>query len=261
MKNPVSRIKNYLSYLRWFTWSNKTVRKSFIRSIFNKLAYRPYLDSGLKIKNTDLFMEKYISYEAEGQNGIKHKDGAFPNDVLKQIEKILPSCSQHSAETGCGKTTILFSNISNDHTVFAVDDSDYENSSVKYFMECPLTRPKNVTTLFGPTQKTLRTYSSHEMYDFVLLDGPHAYPFPDFEYLIFYPYIKEGGFLILDDVHIPTIGRMAAIIAEDEMFKLVGIFRTTAIFQRTQEKLFNPEGDDWYLQAYNKRRFPFRFRK
>jgi hypothetical protein len=46
----------------------------------------------------------------------------------------------------------------------------------------------------------------------VLLDGPHGYPFPDMEYYFFYPHIKPRGHLVIDDIQIPSIGRMTDIL-------------------------------------------------
>jgi hypothetical protein len=244
--------------------------KRFIKKIFNVLGYEVkrinrgdevpkfyYKIPNLKYDERCLFLDKYELYSQNSSSSLTHRSGSFPNMVLKEIERILPPHIENSAETGCGKSTILFSNISNNHTVFAVDDSKHENSSVKFFMECALTNMHKIKTVFGPTQQTLKEYSEHTLYDVVLLDGPHGYPFPDFEYMIFYPLIKENGYLIIDDIHIPTIGRMADIIAEDLMWNLIAIIETTAIFQRTKEKTFNNKGDGWGQQIYNRRRIPW----
>jgi hypothetical protein len=69
-------------------------------------------------------MDEYITIE----NGLNqtHVAGSFPNYVLKRIEEIVPSSVKYSVETGCGKSTILFSNISGNHTVFALDDREYQ---------------------------------------------------------------------------------------------------------------------------------------
>ena len=61
----------------------------------------------------------------------------------------------------------------------------------------------------------------------MLLDGPHGYPFPDMEYYFFYPHIKIGGYLIIDDIHIPTIGRMADILQEGAMWEFVSLVSDT----------------------------------
>ena len=186
-----------------------------------------------------------------------HFSGSFSNEVLRELEKILPLSVENSIETGCGKSTILFSNISNNHYVFTFDDRKHDNSSVEYFQKCNLTKNSRIKTFFGPTQVTLREYSEHKKYDIVLLDGPHGYPFVEFEYLMLNPHIKEGGFLIIDDVIIPTIGRMADIIAEDLMFDLIAVIEATAIFCRTNSITFSPIEDNWSKQIYNKRRIPW----
>jgi hypothetical protein len=201
----------------------------------------------------ELFMDKYI--ELMGTKDYMY--GSFLNDELREIEKILPERIENSAETGCGKSTVLLSNISDNHVVFTLDDSGDKNSSVSFFSDCPLTKRSKIKTVFGPTQISLREYTEHKAYDIVLLDGPHAYPFPDFEYLVFYPFIKKGGYLIIDDVHLPTVGRMADVIAEDEMFDLVAVIRNTAIFCRTNRETFCPTGDQWGGQNYNRRRVPW----
>jgi hypothetical protein len=185
----------------------------------------------------------------------EHISGTFPNESLKEIEKILPSSFEYSAETGCGKSTILFSNLAQRHKVFTIDDRNMTaNSSVVFFKKCPLTKLNRIEVIFGPTQLTLPQYKKHKKYDVVLLDGPHGYPFPELEYFYFYPHIKKGGILIVDDVLIPTIGRMADFVAEDEMFELIEVISNTAVFRRTNADTFDPYGDGWWTQRFNRRR-------
>lgn len=184
-----------------------------------------------------------------------HAAGAFPTASLTKVERYLPKRVKRTAETGCGKSTILFSNISDDHHVFALDDrAQGDASSVNFYEECPLTKREHITAHFGPTQRTVPLLE-HQAYDAVLIDGPHGWPFPEIEYYFFYPHIVAGGLLILDDVPIPTIGRMADILAEDDMWELVEIVcGITAIFRRTSAPLFDPLGDGWWLQKYNRHR-------
>jgi len=197
-------------------------------------------------------MDAYENWEEVART---HHAGTFPTDVLRIIETMLPGAVQTSAETGCGKSTILMSNISSNHTVFCLDDRDQrDQSSVNFFTECPLTRTERVQTVFGPTQVTLPAFRQHRTYDIVMIDGPHGWPFPELEYYFFYPHIAIGGYLILDDCHIPSIGRMADILAEDAMWSLQGFAATTALFRRTQAPLFDPLGDGWWEQRYNRRR-------
>lgn len=196
------------------------------------------------------------AYQAWDTGGLNHAAQAFPTHALLEIERCLPEAVKASAETGCGKSTILLSNLSERHHVFALDDRDQgDASSVGFYERCPLTRLDRVTPHFGPTQITLPTFQHEGQYDLVLIDGPHGYPFPEMEYLSFYPHLREGGVLIIDDIRIPTIGRLADFIAEDAMFDLMTVVaHNTAIFRRTGAPAFNPHGDGWWEQAYNRRR-------
>jgi hypothetical protein len=185
-----------------------------------------------------------------------HRAGTLDADVLQVLEDLAPQPMDLSMETGCGKTTILLSNLSAHHYTFAYDDRAYENSSVAYYSNCPLYRAERTTEVFGPTQQTLPTFKFDQPIDLALLDGPHGYPFPELEYYYVYPNLRTGALLVLDDIHIPTINRLHTFLAEDEMFRLVHVERTTAFFFRTAAPAFFHLGDGWEFQAFNKARFP-----
>jgi hypothetical protein len=186
-----------------------------------------------------------------------HVAGAFSLPVLRRLESLFPTKVDRTAETGCGKSTIIFSNASSHHSVFCIDDREHgQESSINFFMDCPLTQKERVHLILGPTQITLPKHVHSAPYDVVLIDGPHGYPFPEIEYYYFYPHIREGGMLIIDDVHIATIGRLADFIAEDEMFDFVELVSTTAVFRRNSALTFDPLGDGWWKQDFNRRRIP-----
>jgi hypothetical protein len=157
-----------------------------------------------------------------------------------------------SVETGAGKSTLLLSHLSDRHTVFSVDGG----KSVSITRASDLLNEKNVEFVDGPTQDTLRAYTFTEPLDFVLLDGPHGYPFPEMEYWALYRHIKPGGWLVIDDLHIPTIFSMVQFLREDPMFELVDASGHTVFFRRTEAPTFDPYGDAWYEQPYNTGRFP-----
>ncbi len=194
----------------------------------------------------------------EKSAGLAHGAGSLPLRTLLRIEQLLPAREISSAETGCGKSTIFFSRISKKHRVFCLDDRDAgPSSSVRYFMNCPATRIGAVEVVYGPTQSTLPAFKAHDPYDMVLIDGPHGFPFPELEYYFFYPHLRTDGLLVLDDIHIPTIGRLADFIAEDSMFEMIERIGATAIFRRTGAPVFDPFGDGWWLQNFNRRRADF----
>jgi Methyltransferase domain len=160
-----------------------------------------------------------------------------------------------TAETGTGKSTLLFSHLSAHHTVFAVDDAG-NGDSLAQVMSSDILRREQVNFVIGPTQKTLPTHTFRQPLQMVLLDGPHGYPFPELEYYYFYVHLAEDGILIVDDIHIPTIFRLYEFLAEDAMFDTLEVVQTTAFFRRNKSPLFDPLQDGWWLQGYNKARFP-----
>lgn len=191
---------------------------------------------------------------AEKERGT-HAHGSISYKSMRRFEQLLPHQMDNTLETGCGRSTIFFSQASKNHLVFCLDDLEYgEESSVKYFLSSRRFNPKSVTCVYGPTQKTLPEFKHSAQYDCVLIDGPHGYPFPELEYFHVYPHIKPGGFLLLDDVQIPTIGRMADILQEDAMWHFVELMEWTAVFQRTDAPVFPSDGDHWWEQNYNRRR-------
>jgi hypothetical protein len=163
----------------------------------------------------------------------------------------------HSAETGVGKSTLLLSHLSRHHTAFALDDPGGDNSLAKV-RASPLLKREAVDFVTGPTQQTLPHHTFADRLQLVLIDGPHGYPFPELEYYFFYPHLDEDALLIIDDIHIPTVFRLFSFLREEEMFDFLGVASTTAFFRRNSTPLFNPLSDGWWLQSYNKRRFPMR---
>ena len=182
-----------------------------------------------------------------------HGCGSVSAKVLRAIFKhCIKMNITDSIETGSGKTTMLFSHLSKNHNVFALDIE----RSVDVVKSSNLLNKKSYNWINGPTQKTLPQFKFDRKYQLVYIDGPHGFPFPELEYYYLYPHIDKGGLLILDDILIPTIYNLYKFIKSDDMFKELEVIDTTAFFQRTNAETFDPLGDGWWLQGYNKKHYP-----
>jgi hypothetical protein len=182
-----------------------------------------------------------------------HAAGTFTTRTLEALVRHATARPiHHSVETGSGASTLLLSHISHDHVVFALDGG---NRSVEATAASPLLRRETVTFVDGPTQLTVPRHAFTAPLQFVLIDGPHAYPFPDLEYYHLYPHIEAGGLLVIDDIHIPTIANLFDFLSVDEMFHVEEVVENTAFFRRTAAPTFPPTGDDWVRQRYNMRVF------
>ena len=180
-----------------------------------------------------------------------HGAGTVGRNVLSAIVRHTRALGtvHNSVETGSGKTTLLFSHLSKCHRVFAVD----AGQSISRVKTSPLFAANAVTFVEGPTQRTLPKFEFVDRHQVILLDGPHGYPFPDLEYFYLYPTLDTGGLLIIDDLRIPSIGRMFDIIGADEMYQTLEVVDgNTAFLRRTTAAMVHPECDGWWEQGYNR---------
>ncbi len=186
----------------------------------------------------------------------RHHARAMAGDELRAIEQEYPRQGV-SIETGCGASTILLSNLSRTHTTFCLDDRNVENGSVAFALDCPLFNRPCVEFVYGPTQGTMPSFEFKQKLDLALIDGPHAFPFPELEYYYIYPNLRPSALLIVDDVNIPTLYNLYRFLMEDRMFSPVRKVNNTAIFRRTESPTFpDPLGEGWGEQEFNRRRFP-----
>ena len=182
-----------------------------------------------------------------------HESGTLNVAVLRRLAAEAERINARvTAETGCGLSTIVFSAIADRHLCFTTD----EGASLAKVRAAPLLDAGRVEFVIGPAQKTLVGHPLEGSLDLVLIDGPHAFPFPQMEYYHFYPRIRAGGVLVVDDIHIPTIRQMYDVLRDDEMWLHLGDEMTTAFFERTDAPSFDPTGDGWERQRFNQRHFP-----
>lgn len=181
---------------------------------------------------------------------VLHGAGTMSGEALTAIARHASSRRiRRSVETGCGATTLLLSHLSDRHTVFALDIG----GSVANVRRSPLLREGAVSFVEGPSQRMLPQHHFDEKLQLAVIDGPHAYPFPDLEYYFLYPHLETGALLVLDDIHIRSINNLFQFLRRDEMFRLDDVVRTTAFFTRTEAPTFDPIGDGWREQGYNAR--------
>lgn len=189
---------------------------------------------------------------AGAQSGSWHDAGNLNPMVLRAMVKHAARVgAQETAETGCGLSTVVLSAIAGCHTCFTVA----AGNSLELVQSVPHLRHDRVNFVIGPSQLTLPRHSFARPLDFVLIDGPHGFPFAQMEYFCFYQRIRKGGVLVVDDIHIPTIRQMYDVLRDDKMWTHVEDVLTTAFFLRTDAPLFDPHGDGWERQQFNQRHF------
>jgi predicted O-methyltransferase YrrM len=191
---------------------------------------------------------------ASGQPAWWHDSGNLNIRVLEAIAKHAQRIGlKDSAETGCGLSTVVLSTIADHHTCFTIS----AGNSLEKVRAVPHLQEAQVNFVIGPSQQTLPTFTFERPLDLVLIDGPHGFPFAHLEYYFFYPRVRSGGVLVVDDIHIPTVRQLYDVLRDDKMWTHVEDVLTTAFFERTDAPVFDPFGDGWERQQFNQRHFAY----
>lgn len=153
-----------------------------------------------------------------------------------------------TAETGCGGSTIVLSHASDRHTAFAIEG---ENRTISELRRQSDLRGEKLIFIEGETKDSLPAYRFQGELDLVLLDGPHAYPLPQIEFAYLFPWIRLGGWLVVDDIQIPSVYEMFDFLRRESSVVLEEVVMRTAFFRRTGEARHSPDG--WEMQGINRR--------
>jgi hypothetical protein len=182
------------------------------------------------------------------QAGTFHSWDAMSPRALSAIARRSPfDCT---AETGCGGSTIVFSQLGNQHIAFGIEG---ENRTITELRARSDLRQDVVVFVEGATKATLPAYPFATQLDLVLLDGPHAYPLPQLEYTYLFPHIKQRGWLVLDDLQIPSVHELFSFLCKERSVVLEEVIDRTAFFSKVRNMDAETGPDGWWLQGINHR--------
>jgi precorrin-6B methylase 2 len=154
---------------------------------------------------------------------------------------------RYSAETGCGGSTIVLSHASERHVAFAIEG---ENRTITGLRNRGDFQKENVIFVEGETRDTLPGYRFEGDLDLALLDGPHAYPLPQLEFAYLFSRIRVGGWLVLDDLQIPSVHELFQFLEKESSVVLEEVAARTAFFRRVRATEQGPDG--WATQGMNR---------
>jgi len=182
---------------------------------------------------------------------VKRASSFHPWDAMspKALSAILKRGPfQCSAETGCGGSTIVLSHASDRHTAFAIEGEDRTITLLRTHGDLCAER---VIFVEGETKVTVPQYRFEDELGLVLLDGPHAYPLPQIEIAYLLPWIRLGGWLVVDDIQIPSVHEVFDFLRKESSVELEEVAVRTAFFRRVGVTEHGPDG--WALQGINRR--------
>jgi precorrin-6B methylase 2 len=154
---------------------------------------------------------------------------------------------RRTAETGCGGSTVVLSQISEQHTAFAIEG---EQRTITGLRNWSGFRGERVTFVEGESRNTVPGWRPEGELDLVLLDGPHAYPMPQVEFAYLFRWLRVGGWLVMDDVQIPSVYELFRFLEREPGVVLEEVVVRTAFFRRLA--IGQNVADGWESQAMNR---------
>ena len=164
-----------------------------------------------------------------GREDAGTKSYAIRPQVLEWIINNIPQGSS-TLETGCGYSTVVLSILAKNHTVISPFPQEHllirEWCSVHGIFTDHVDMIPNISQEVVPKLKC-------ENLDFILIDGDHAFPAPFIDWYYTADKLKVGGFVAIDDTHIPT-GKILRdfLLKESNRWALTTEIDNTAIFKR-----------------------------
>jgi hypothetical protein len=164
-----------------------------------------------------------------GREKAGSKNYAIRPPVLKWIIENIPKNS-NTLETGCGYSTVILTAISKQHTV--ISPFLQEHQLIRDYCEDEGMSTNHVVMIPKISQDVLPQLQGDPL-DFILIDGDHAFPAPFIDWYYTADRLKEGGYLAVDDTHIPT-GKILKdfLIKENSRWTLIIDIGNTSIFKR-----------------------------
>lgn len=153
--------------------------------------------------------------------------------------------SFRTLEVGIGASTVVFAAASRAHTAISIAPHEYQR--VAEFCSALDLDLSHVEYLQGPSDRVLPGVQG--IFDLVLLDGAHAFPFPIVDFHHAGRLLRVGGLLMLDDLPIPSVQVLYRYLRTDAGWSLVEMVDDRVAVFRLVEPI--PSGDPWQEQAFN----------
>jgi len=147
-------------------------------------------------------------------------------------------------ETGAGLSTILFAMKGARHTC-VVPDADLVGRIKAFCGEHGIPQD-GVRYIIDPSELALPRLSGND-YDLALIDGRHGFPAPFIDWYYMSGLLKEGGILIIDDLHIWTSEILKQFLLSEPDWALEIETTSAAAFSKRGE---GSRDREWIEQAF-----------
>jgi hypothetical protein len=181
----------------------------------------------------------------------QQKDGrpvswGLSTEVLRGLYgKLRPG--MRTLETGAGLSTLTFMVAGCDHV--AVSPSAAERDRILVWNEevGATGHLRYVAESSDTALPELATEITH--LDVVLIDGAHRFPFPMLDFHYTEALVPVGGWMVVDDVHIPSVAMLYQFLEAEDQWEKKCHIQNTVFYERVAETVHI---GDWVSQKLNR---------
>lgn len=161
-------------------------------------------------------------------------------------------CTSESAtlETGCGISTVLLTRIGTTHT--SVVGFGTEADRMRQHLDSRAVVHDRTTFSIGWSDEVLPRLPDTPL-DLVLIDGGHGFPTPIIDWYYSAGRLRQGGLLVIDDVHLPAVEMLVGILDKDPRWTTVESGGKWVAFRRESTGALR---EDWFRQPHLQIRRP-----
>jgi predicted O-methyltransferase YrrM len=156
-------------------------------------------------------------------------------------------------ETGAGNTTIFFLMLS-PQSLVTIDPSLGTHSVVTAYCSKHEIDMSALEAIVARSEDTLPRLAEARAgtFDFALIDGDHSWPavFVDFHFMN--RLLRRGGYFMIDDVQLHSVGELVRFLLEEPGFKKVLDLGKALVFEKTDDAAY-PRG--WMTQPYIRKKY------
>jgi len=180
-----------------------------------------------------VLIEKFI--EDAGSDDLGVFGGTYEGGIhCQQVPDEIASCihvileSEESIKSyleigvAAGGTTFLFNRFFHPEQIILIDD----NKHYKAKLRVDILKNMKYTEIIGNSQdeESVRQVSAFAPFDIILIDGDHSYAGMKLDTILYLPYLRVGGFLILHDSALLECGgvRVVRELKADKGMEFIG---------------------------------------